>query len=230
LEARLSTQRTQRPLSGLSGVDLSLNVEQRVDTTVDHRKGPRRRGEELENAILTAALAELAEVGYPALTMERIAIRARTSKAALYRRWPGRAELIIDACRMRGSAERDLHDTGTLRTDMLALLRQMAATMATPQGGILRGLLAEMSHDAELAGLIREQIYAAGPITVHVILERAVARGEVDRRILDSRRATVATDLLRNQFLLFGTPIADEIITDIVDDVYLPLVLRPGPA
>ena len=51
----------------------------------------------------------------------------------------------------------------TLRTDVIALLRQMSAKMASPLGGILRGLLAEMARDAELAGLIREQIHTAGP-------------------------------------------------------------------
>jgi AcrR family transcriptional regulator len=224
----VAPQGTQRPLSKLSGVTLSLNVEQSVDTTVDHRKGPRRRGEELEHAILTATLEELADAGYAALTMERVAIRARTSKAVLYRRWAGRAELVMDACKMRGISDVDVPDTGSLRTDVIALLRQMSAKMATPLGGILRGLLAEMTRDPEFGRLIRERVHKVGPATIHAILERAVERGEVDRAILDSRRATVATDLLRNQFLLFGAPVDDEIIIDIVDDVYLPLVVRPA--
>jgi AcrR family transcriptional regulator len=212
-------QGTQRTLSKLSGVTLSLNV-------VDHRKGPRRRGEELEHAILTATLAELTEVGYAALTMDRVAARARTSKAALYRRWSGRAELVIDACCLLSSSE-DLPDTGALRTDVILLLRAMSATMDSPLGGMLRGLLAEMTRDAEFARLVRERVYTAGPAKIHVILERAVERGEVEPRILGSRRATVATDLLRNEFLLFGAPVDDEIITDIVDEVYLPLVRKP---
>ncbi|WP_277033396.1 TetR/AcrR family transcriptional regulator [Actinacidiphila oryziradicis] len=183
----------------------------------------------MENAILTAALEELTEVGYAALTMERVATRARTSKAALYRRWPGRAELVVDACKLRSISDVDLPDTGALRTDVMALLRQISAKMASPLGSILRGLLAEMTRDPEFARLIRERVHTLGPATIHVILERAVERGEVEHRILDSRRATVATDLLRNQFLLFGAPVEDEIIRDIVDDVYLPLVLSPAP-
>jgi AcrR family transcriptional regulator len=224
----VSPQGTQRTLSELSGVDLSLNVDQTVESAVDHRKGPRRRGEELERAILTAALEELAEVGYSALTMERVAIRARTSKAALYRRWSGRAELVMDACKLREVSDEDIPDTGALRTDVIALLRQMSAKMASPLGGILRGLLAEMTRDPEFSRLIRERFHTVGPATIHVILERAVERGEVERRILDSRRSTVATDLLRNQFLLFGAPVQDEVILDIVDDIYLPLVLKPA--
>ncbi|MEU9117526.1 TetR/AcrR family transcriptional regulator [Streptomyces sp. NPDC048483] len=206
-----------------------MNVGKAAESAVDHRKGPRRRGEELENAILTATLEELTEGGYAALTMERVATRARTSKAALYRRWSSRAELVMDACKLRGITDVDLPDTGALRTDVIALLRQISAKMASPLGGILRGLLTEMTRDPEFARLIRERVHTVGPPTLHVILERAIERGEVEPWIPDSRRATVATDLLRNHFLLFGAPVDDAIITDIVDDVYLPLVLSPAP-
>lgn len=204
-----------------------MKAQQSGAAAAGYRKSTRRRGAELERAILTAALDELAEVGYPALTMDRVALRARTSKTVLYRRWSSRAELVVDACGVGGVSEVDLPDTGALRTDVIALLRQMSAKMATPFGGIMRGLLAEMTRDAELGNLIRERIQRAGSPAIHTILERAVERGEVDRAILNSRRATVAPDLLRNQFLLFGAPVDDEVIIDIVDEVYLPLVLRP---
>ncbi|KOT61460.1 TetR family transcriptional regulator [Streptomyces rimosus subsp. rimosus] len=208
---------------------MSPHADRTAPQAADHRKGPRRRGEELENAILTAALEELTEVGYAALTMERVAARARTSKAALYRRWTGRAELVLDACKVRGFSDLDLADTGTLRGDVIALLRQMSAKMATPIGGILRGLLGEMTRDPEFARLIRERIHTVGPVGIRGILQRAVERGEVQPWVLDSRRATVATDLLRNEFLLFGAPVEDETVIEIVDDVYLPLVLAPAP-
>jgi hypothetical protein len=111
---------------------------------------------------------------------------------------------------------------------VLALLRQVAASMASPLGGILRGLLTEMTRDPESARLIRERIHAVGPTMIRVILERAVERGEVDQRLINSRRATLATDLLRNHFLMFGAPTADHVIVDIVNDVYLPLIRKPA--
>ncbi|SEP39157.1 TetR/AcrR family transcriptional regulator [Amycolatopsis saalfeldensis] len=221
-------QRTHRTLSKLSGVDLSPNVEQTLDSPVDHRKGPRRRGEELEHAILKAALEELTETGYSALTMDRIAARARTSKAALYRRWPSRADLVIEACRTQGLTTLEVPDTGELRADVLALLRQMAAKMDSPLGGVLRGLLAELTRDEEFARLVRERIHTAGPTAIGAILARAVERGEVEPRIPGSRRALVATDLIRNQFLLYGAPVDDAAIVEIVDEVYLPLVRIGG--
>ncbi|MET9291039.1 TetR/AcrR family transcriptional regulator [Streptomyces sp. NPDC003077] len=178
---------------------------------------------------MTAALEELTEVGYAALTMERVAARARTSKAALYRRWTGRAELVLDACKIRGFSDLDMPDTGTLRGDVIDLLRLMSSKMASPIGSIMRGLLTETTRDPDFARLIRERIHTAGPVGIRSILQRAVERGEVEPWVVGSRRATVATDLMRNEFLLFGTPIDDETIIDIVDNVYLPLVLAPAP-
>ncbi|MFE2950747.1 TetR/AcrR family transcriptional regulator [Embleya sp. NPDC059267] len=200
-----------------------------VEAAIDHRKGPRRRGEELESAILTATLAELVEVGYPALTMERVAARARTGKATLYRRWCGRAELVVDALKLPGVSDVDPPDTGALRSDMITLLERISAKLAGPLGEILRGLLAETGRDAELARLIHARFHTAGPSSVRAILERAVERGEIEPTMPTSRRATVATDLLRNEILLFGAPVDDAVIRDIVDDVYLPLLLRPAP-
>jgi AcrR family transcriptional regulator len=194
-------------------------------TSVDHRKGPRRRGEVLERAILAAALEELTEVGYADLTMDRVAVRARTSKAALYRRWSNRAELVVDACRRQMIMDAGVPDTGELRADMIAFLRIMSARMESPFGAVIRGLLAEILRKPELTEEIREQIFGSGPTVIMTILERAVARGEVAEHLLRSRRATVAADLLRNEFLLYGGPIPDETIVEIVDDVYLPLML-----
>ncbi|WP_327298324.1 MULTISPECIES: TetR/AcrR family transcriptional regulator [unclassified Streptomyces] len=196
-------------------------------STGDHRRNPRRRGEELEKAILTAVLDELAEVGYAGLTMERVAVRARTGKAALYRRWPGRAELVIDACAARRLTDADLPDTGALRTDVVAVLRQLSAKFATSHGDILRGLLTEAMHDPEFARLVRERVGPAGPGPIQSVLLRAAARGEIEPWVPGSRRATVAVDLLRNHYLLYGAPVPEEVITEIVDDVYLPLLLAP---
>ncbi|WP_079064026.1 TetR/AcrR family transcriptional regulator [Streptomyces sp. NRRL F-4489] len=176
-----------------------------------------------------ATLEELGETGYAALTMERVAARARTGKAALYRRWANRAELVMDAVRLAGMSAVRLPDTGALRTDVLALMRQLSAKMDSPLGGILRGLLTEMTRDPEFAALIRERVHTVGPATLQTILERAAERGEIDRSMLTSRRATVATDLLRNEFLLFGAPVEESVLIEIVDDVYLPLILRPAP-
>ena len=195
----------------------------------DHRKGPRRRGPVLEHAILAATFDELSEVGYSALTMARVAARARTSKDALYRRWPSRARLVLDMLLMCGIADEDVPDSGDLRTDLLVVLRQTAERMASPLGQVVRGLIGELTSDPEFAALIRDRLHRFDPVRIEGILARAVERGEVEPWIPGSRRATVASDLLRDRFLLFGAPIPDGEILAVVDEVYLPLILPPAP-
>lgn len=162
--------------------------------------------------------------------MERVATRARTGKAALYRRWPNRAELVVEACTVHRLSDADMPDTGALRTDVIAALHQLCANLATSHGDLLRGLLAESVHDPELAQLVRERVHTAGPGAIQGVLLRAVARGEIEPWIPASRRATVAVDLLRNYYFLHGAPIPEGVITEIVDDVYLPLLLAPPGA
>ncbi|NGO73691.1 TetR/AcrR family transcriptional regulator [Streptomyces boncukensis] len=196
-------------------------------TDGDHRRGPRRRGRALEHAILKAALDELTETGYAGLTMERVAARARTGKAALYRRWPSRAELVVDAWRALRDSGPEPPDTGSLRTDVIAVLRSLADHMEGPNGDILRGLLTEMVRDREFARVVRERALASGPEALQRALLRAVERGEIQPWVPASRRAAVALELLRSHYLLYGTPVADQVLTEIVDDVYLPLLRAP---
>src|SRR6187399_1252637 len=99
---------------------------------MDHRTQPRRRGPALQEAILDAARAELAEVGYANLTMERVAARAKASKASVYSRWPSRIELVMDVFYDLMPDPAAPPDTGTLRGDLLATLRQTAELLSGP--------------------------------------------------------------------------------------------------
>src|SRR6202044_2096505 len=90
------------------------------------RTRQRRRGEELEAALLDAAWDELAEAGFAKLTMESVAARAKTGVAVLYRRWANKDDLVIAALRHYGKTRPVwVPDTGTLRGDMLALLESV---------------------------------------------------------------------------------------------------------
>lgn len=189
----------------------------------------RRRGKALETAIMQAVWDQLADVGYAAMTVKDVAARARTSKAVLYRRWPSRAELVFAAIIHGVPNPDDLPDTGTLRSDTAQLLQQIADRFADVDTDVLWGLLAESARDPELLGLIRSELLSdvhRGPTAV--LVERAVARGEVDPSRLTERRIALPLDLLRNEILVRGS-ITPEAIAEIVDEVFLPLV-RPNPA
>jgi AcrR family transcriptional regulator len=191
----------------------------------------RRRGATLERAILRAAVEELREGGYSGLTMDRVARRAGTNKNAIYRRWPNRAALGIAAYRQMAVADVSPPDTGTLRGDALELLRRANRNWSSPTGDILRGLLSGVGDDPELLAQLREGASDGASSMWLTLLGRAVARGEAAPEALHPRVATVAIVLLRNEFITRGIPIvADDVLVEIVDDVYLPLVRGRGPA
>jgi Transcriptional regulator len=194
----------------------------------DHRRRPRRRGPALDEAIFQATLDELAEVGYAKLTMEGIAERAKAGKASLYRRWPTRIELVMDAVYSRLPDPAAPPDTGTLRGDLLALLRANAEALAGPAGEALRGLLSEALGDSGVVARIRRNSQGASLKIMREILRQAVARGEVDPAAVTDRRLEAGHALLRYHFLFHGPPIPDRVITEIVDEVLLPLF--PPPA
>jgi AcrR family transcriptional regulator len=192
---------------------------------------PRRRGAELELAVLRAAADELAESGYPGLTMDRVARRAGTNKNTIYRRWPNRAALGVAAYRHLADGDLRPPDTGDLRGDALGLLRAVNCGSTSPAARILRGLLAGVGDDPELLAQLHDQAAdgATGPWLT--ILERAVARGEAPPEALHPRVATVALVLLRNEYLTRGLAAVDDgVLVEIVDEVYLPLVRHRTPS
>jgi AcrR family transcriptional regulator len=187
----------------------------------------RRRGAALENAILAAAVAELTESGYPALTMDRVAKRAGTNKNAIYRRWPDRLALGVAAYRQLATAIQP-PDTGSLRADMLELLRRANRHWSSPLGTILRDLMSAAGGAAQLLSQPQDSPDATTAACL-LILGRAVARGEAAPESLHPRVATVAVVLLRNEFVTRGAPTApDEVLVEIVDEVFVPLVRHRG--
>jgi AcrR family transcriptional regulator len=185
----------------------------------------RRRGAELEAAILDAAWEELTGVGYAALTMEGVAERAKTSRAVLYRRWPTRPDLIVAALKHRTDfTAPGSFDTGSLRGDMLALLRQMS-TRVGEIAGVLSFVISASFEEAGLSpAMLRERATAGEPSAVPEMLRRAATRGEIGPDAVSPRIANVAVDLVRHDLIMKQAPIPDSGLAEIVDDIFLPLV------
>jgi AcrR family transcriptional regulator len=187
--------------------------------------GRRRRGAELERAILRAALEELTESGYAGMTMDRVARRAGTNKNAIYRRWPSRAALGVAAYRELAKERLRPPDTGDLRGDVLALLRRINCGLSSPQAEVLRGLLAAAADEPELLAHLHDLAADGGAGPWLTVVGRAVARGEVPPEALHPRAVTVAVALLRNEYVTRGlTTVPDGVLVEIVDEIYLPLL------
>ncbi|MCZ9882756.1 TetR/AcrR family transcriptional regulator [Arthrobacter sp. B2a2-09] len=195
----------------------------------DHRKLPRRRGAALNSAIFEAVRAEIAESGYAALTMDSVAERARASKASLYRRWPGRAALVLEAAYDAMPGPAFVPDTGSLREDALAILRLVAQQLEGAVGQAMRGLLGEALQNPAVAAEVQE--YARGNVAkiMGAIIEQAASRGECDPSVATETRIEAGPALLRQRFIFSGLPIDDDFLVHVVDEVMLPLLVgRPN--
>ncbi|WIE53996.1 TetR/AcrR family transcriptional regulator [Curtobacterium sp. MCBD17_003] len=185
----------------------------------------RRRGPELEEALLDAAWEELQAVGYPALTFEGVAARAGTSKPVLYRRWPAKVDLVLAALQHGGLfSRRELVDTGSLRGDVLHALRDFNAY----RSGFMAAISVYMASINAETGLspadLRERLLGGRSSMGRVMLERAAARGEIPARDWPDGVASLPSDLVRHDLVMSLKPLPDRRIVEIVDDIWLPLV------
>ena len=192
---------------------------------MDEKKGQRRRGTALEEAILDAAWTELSDQGYANLTFESVAKRAGTSRTVLHRRWVGRAELVAAAiARYVRLNPLETPDLGNVRDELLFLLRGYSR-WSPPR---LVRLVFEMSEDMEKAhsnfSAIKSQIGLHHRPPTEDILDRAVARGEIDPLRLTPRLASLPTDLARHEIMITLEPLSEAAILEIVDQIFLPLV------
>lgn len=180
----------------------------------------RRRGAELEGALLDAAWAELQAVGYSKLTMEAVAARAGTSKPVLYRRWPNRAELILAVFRRQAtSIAEDVPDTGDLRQDTMAVLRHLRQRQQIAEPETIRGLLAELRD-------VQPGFIEVLPTVMMTVLTRAKERGEARPERVTRRVAALPGTLVRHEMLVSREPepVTDEFLMEIVEQIFLPLV------
>ena len=190
----------------------------------------RRRGEQLEAALLAAAWDELVEAGFARLTMESVAARAKTGVAVLYRRWHSKDDLVIAAIRHYGTAHPvEVPDTGSLRGDMIALLSSFSSTrvsFAAIVSAVFSGLLASTGLTP---AQVREKILADRPLHSDQIFARAQERGEIDLDRIPPAVLTMPFDLIRHDMLMTYKPIPPGRVLAIVDDLFMPLVAINGP-
>lgn len=180
----------------------------------------------LRCAIHDAVLDELADFGYAGLSIERVAERARTGKASIYRRWPTRLDLVLDALDHTLPDPDQLTDTADVRADLLTMLRRIAAVMGSRHGDAARACLGP-GVDLELGEAIRNRLLAPRRAALLAVLRRAAERGEVRPGAVTERIAELGPTLLHGELLQRGR-IDDDAIVAIVDEVLMPL-LRVAP-
>ena len=180
----------------------------------------RPRDPHLDDAVAVATLHLLAEAGYARLTVERIAARAGVGKASLYRRWPDKVSIVLDA--VSRSPERPaVPDTGSLRGDALFYLKTLVRYRTLHADAILAISSEALCNDrfgaAFRVGMVEPTI--AG---MRVILQRAIARGELPPETDVALLSSVPPALLQSQRLVAGRHPDEAFAERIVDQFFSP--------
>jgi len=188
----------------------------------------RPRSQEADRAILAATAELLAQRGLAAMSIEEVAARAGVGKTTVYRRWPSKGLLALDAFVASFREEQAQPDTGTLRGDMLAALHAwVRAVTQTPMGPMLTGLIAEAQHDPELRGAWRDRVLEPLREQNRSMLDRAIARGEIEPSVDREVVLDLFFGAAEHRLLLGHLPMTGEFIAEVVD-VILDGVARPG--
>ena len=182
----------------------------------------RRRGEVLERALYEATLAEMAEVGYGRLTMEGIAARAHTGKAALYRRWCSKHDLVHAALVFALPPLPELRSGRSARENLLTMLtshRDMLAGKTTFPG---IDVIQQLLHEPEMRTIFADAVVRPRLKIVESILQAAVDDGDLDPATITPLTARVGAALINQHFLLTGEPPNRRELALVVDTVIPP--------
>ncbi|MFE1787223.1 TetR/AcrR family transcriptional regulator [Streptomyces sp. NPDC059525] len=186
----------------------------------------RRRGPELERAILDAALEQLGSVGWNALTMEGVAAGARTGKAALYRRWPSKADLVADVLRRGLPALGETPDQGSIREDLYRLCVRMRDVMRSPAGMALRAVLHECdpAHGDLFREVIWKGLHEPAREVIGELLLRGIQRGDVRPDATSPLINDVIPAMLMYRAKVCGSEWPDREIAEMIDGLMVPML------
>jgi AcrR family transcriptional regulator len=182
----------------------------------------RKRDASRDDALCRAALDVLAEVGYDRLTIDAVAARAGAGKATCYRRWAGKAELVVDAV-SRLKAQPVLPDTGTLRGDLVELICHFHDADDTFRTDVQTGLVSGLVRDAKLREVFAEHFVAPRKAVFRAVFDRAIERGEIAAVPNYELLSDIVPSMAFHRLILTGSPPDAAFVLTVVDQIVLPL-------
>ncbi|WP_158862150.1 TetR/AcrR family transcriptional regulator [Leifsonia sp. AG29] len=198
-----------------------------MDTSAPAPKLGRKRDHTRDPEILAAALDVLAEVGYDGMTMDMVAARAKAGKATVYRRWPSKAELVVEAVACLKKVDADpasLPDTGTLRGDLVAMMKPHTIDDAEKKLKVMAGLVSMLAQNPGLSEAVNAAIVEPRAAVNRLLLQRAVDRGEIPADTDIDQLALLAPSMAAYRSLVLRKPVDREFLLGVLDDILLPAV------
>jgi len=187
----------------------------------------RKRSEESRLAILTAAFELIGEVGYSGLTIEGIAARSGAGKQTVYRWWPSKADVLLDALATKAQLHVLTPDKGSYAADLRVFLTaSFALGRKRPVVAALRALMAHAQIDAEFGQRFRTAFLQRRRDALGAILDRASARGDLPPHLSPGTVTDIVFGVVWYRILATGQPLDDRLVDELVDTL---AGLTPGP-
>ena len=210
-----------------TGTTETAETSETAETTQAGHAPGRKRDSSRDDALCQAALELLADVGYDRLTIDAVAARAGAGKATCYRRWAGKAELVVDAIgRMKAALE--LPDTGTLRGDLVALTCHFHDPADAFRTAVQAGLVSGLVRDATLREVFAEQFIAPRKAVFRTVFERAIERGEIAPVPNYELLSDIVPSIAFHRLIMTGRTPDPAFIQTVLDQIVLPLVTTPN--
>ncbi|MFD6895023.1 TetR/AcrR family transcriptional regulator [Rhodococcus sp. NPDC060086] len=196
---------------------------------------PRRRGRprdaDLEDRVFDAVLEVYAETSWRGFTLDAVGRRARVGRAALYRRWDTKDDLLVQALEARSPLPEPI-DTGALHSDLTELARQLLHGYRTPSGLVSLRVALDSRVNPELLARLTETLNRSRVLAARTIVHRAVERGELDAGTSVTLLLEIVTGAVLSH-ALFGlsepAPGDDDAYADLIVDVVLGALQNPAP-
>lgn len=193
-------------------------VKPRLGRKRDHTRDPE---------ILDVALDVLAETGYDGMTIDMVATRAKAGKATLYRRWPSKSELVLDAVACLKGRDLDLEslpDTGTLRGDLVAMIKPPSIRESERKLKVMAGIVSMIARNPEMAAAAHEALVEPRAAVNRIFFQRAIDRGEIPADVDVEKLCMIGPALVAYRVLMLRTPVDREFLLSNIDGVILPAV------
>ncbi|QNE36944.1 TetR/AcrR family transcriptional regulator [Leifsonia shinshuensis] len=205
-----------------------------LDATGSAPKLGRKRDHTRDADILDAALEVLAETGYDRMTMDMVAARAKAGKATVYRRWASKGELVVEAiaCMKKNDIDFEhLPDTGTLRGDLVAMMKPHTIEDGERKLQIMAGLTSMLARDPDLVDAVTAAIVEPRASLNRLFMSRAIERGEIPADTDVETLAMIVPSMTAYRVLILQQPVDRAYLLSLIDGVLLPAVgIRPGAA
>ncbi|MFI7609363.1 TetR/AcrR family transcriptional regulator [Micromonospora sp. NPDC049366] len=186
-----------------------------------HDRGRPRRPE-TDTAILDATTDLLRETGYGGLSIEAVATRARVTRPTIYRRWPDKVQLVVDAL-ARAVPPALAPDTGDTRTDLHHLAHGLVDRLVrTGLAPVVLGVLADSVGRDDLAAPLRDRYLHPRLDTITDVVNRGIARGDLPRDTSPDTARDLLAGPLVYRWLVSGT-LTDTDIDHLVDTAWTAL-------